>query len=268
MNNEPNVVEDFLGNLKGDNAQDPFAKDVEDPFASNIREDKKEESGSNDMGEEKPVPYHEDRKLQRYIQKEIAKGISQNRPSATSSATESFVRESAKTNEEADEILTRIIGNDTPEKRQAVSDFKKYLSSIKEEARQGTLAELQNREQAERAEETQAQEELISGFEDIEDKFGVDLTSSNPRAEKIRNDFVDFIRRVSPKDTDGDVIAYPDLVETFTLFQDSMRRSPTNSRAKDLSSRSMARSAETKANPMPADQSWKGVERELSKLGQ
>jgi hypothetical protein len=270
MNNEKNVVEDFLGNLKGDESNDPFTKDVEDPFASSTREDKKEESGSNDSDEDsKPLPYHEDPKLQRYIQKEVKRLTSQNRPSATPSATENFVRESAKTNEEADEILTRIIGNDTPEKRQAVSDFKKYLSSIKEEARQGTLNELQQREQAERVEETQAQEELLSGFENIEDQFGVDLTSRSPRAEKIRSDFVDFIRRVSPKDGEGNVVAYPDLVETFTLFQDSMKRTTnTNSRAKDLSSRSMARSAEAKASPTPADQSWKGVERELSRLGQ
>lgn len=268
MNNEKNVVEDFLGNLKGDESNDPFTKDVEDPFASSIREDKKEESGSDDEGDSKPLPYHQDPKLQRYIQKEIAKGISQNRPSATQNATENFVRETSKTNEEADEILTRIIGNDTPEKRQAVSDFKKYLSSIKEDARASTLAELQQREQAERTEETNAQNELLSGFETIEDQFGVDLTSNTPRAEKIRGDFVDFIRRVSPKDAEGNVVAYPDLVETFTLFQENLKRTSTNSRAKDLSSRSMSRSAEAKANPTPADQSWKGVERELSRLGQ
>ncbi len=262
---EQTVVEDFLGNLKDTN-QEPFDQKAEDPFAGtdNGEQTGEKKEGAQDQGGEednKPVPFHKDPKLQRFIQKEIAKGLSQNKPTAT----ETFVRESATTTDEADELLTRIIGNDTPEKRQAVSDFKKYLSSLEDKGAQKAIAKLQEESQREKAEEAQAQEELVSGFENIEDQFGVDLSSTTAASRKLRSDFIDFIRRVSPKDGEGNVVSFPDLTETFTVFQDVSKKPQNNSRAKDLASRSMDRSSTTSA-PVSTDNSWKAVDKILSKL--
>lgn len=262
------VVDDFLGDLKENNSE-PFEQKSEDPFAESTQKTEQngdDKGGSKDenAGDEKPLPFHKDPKLQRYIQKEIAKGLSQNKAPATT-ATEKFIKESTSTADEADELLTRIIGNDTPEKRQAVADFKRYLASLEDKGAQKALAKLQEEAAREKAEEAQAQEQLQSGFEDIEDQFGVDLSGSTAVSRKLRGDFIDFIRRVSPKDGEGNVVSFPDLVETFTVFQDVNKKPQNNSKAKDLASRGMDRSSTTSA-PQSTDQSWKAVDKILSKL--
>jgi hypothetical protein len=87
---------------------------------------------------------------------------------------------------------------------------------------------------------------------------------SNPRAEKLRSEFVDFIARISPKDENGDITAYPDIQEAWSLFS-STRKPADSNRAKDIASRSMARSSDA-PNAAPRGNTWKDVERAFSKL--
>lgn len=252
MNNEENEF------LQGLNQADQQFEEPESVFGEKPKEEEVEE-------EEKPLPFHKDPKVQRYIQKEIEKA-QKSQPSANAhSAERQFIEDTQQDDDEGTAILERIIGNDTPEKVAAIKDFKRYLSSLEEKGADRALYQLSQQEEEARQEEAQASEEIEQGFEDIEETFGVDLSSNSPTARRTRNDFIDFIKRVAPKDRDGDVIALPDLTETFDLYQ-STRQKPSNTRAKELATRSMARSNNASDTPQEKEVSWKTVDKWLGGL--
>lgn len=248
MNNEEN---EFLAGLN----------QAEQSFNENENLFGEEPEKVEDVGEEeKPLPFHKDPKVQRYIQKEIEKA-----QKSQPSVERQFIEDTREDDDEGTAILERIIGNDTPEKVAAIKDFKRYLSSLEEKGADRALQQLQQEEEYARQEEVQASEEIEEGFENIEDTFGVDISSNTPTARKTRNDFIDFIKRVSPKDEEGNVVALPDMMETFDLFQ-STRQRHSNTRAKELASRSMARSSSISETPQDKDVSWKSVDKWLGSL--
>lgn len=242
MNNEEN---EFLAGLN--QSEQPFEEN-ENLFGEQPAVEEAEE-------EEKPLPFHKDPKVQRYIQKEIEKA-QRSQPSAE----RQFIEDTKQDDDEGTAILERIIGNDTPEKVAAIKDFKRYLGSLEEKGADRAMSYLQQQEEEARQEEEQASEEIEQGFEDIEETFGVDLSSNAPTARKTRNEFIDFIKRVAPKDSEGNVTALPDLTETFELYQSTQTR-PSNTRAKELASRGMARSSNATEAPQDKDVSWKAVDK-------
>ncbi len=251
-----NEVDEFLGSLSNNTEQDPFAQSTEDPFGSETVEVKKEEEATT----EEKLPFHKDPKVQRYIQREIEKATKNVQPVAP-------VVTKADDEDPADDVLTRIIGNDTNEKVSAIKDFKKVLASVKEEAKLEAKRELEAVREAERQEELNAQRQLNEAFESIEENYNVDLSSNNAQAKKTRNEFIEFVQKVAPKDENGDIKDYPDFNATFELFTEMKKSSNvSNSRAKELSTRSMARSTDTSAIPQNTDKSWRGVEKWLSGL--
>ena len=251
-----NEVDNFLADVKSDSVvDDSFKTDTVDPFKGEavIEGDEKKD--------DKPLPFHQDPKVQRFIDRAVEKRLNE-RPTET----ERFVEEThSDESDEISDVLTRIIGNDTPEKLSAIKDFKKVLGNLEEKGAQRALAQLDAQASEEREAEVDAQNELVDGFQNIEDTFDVDLTSNNPQARKERSDFVDFIKRVSPKDEEGQVIQFPDLEETYKLFKET-NKPESNNRAKDLSSRSMARSGDASTGQPATGKTWKDVERIFNKL--
>ncbi len=253
MNNNE-AVDSFLGDLNQPE-EDPFKNEAGDPFKKEVVKEENEV-----VEDDKPLPFHKDPKVQRYIEREIAKKISTIKPTET----ERFVRETTQDKDEAEEILARIIGNDTPEKRQGVQDMKRLFQTMTQKAKSETLQELQQEQQQLAQADIEAQEELSQGFEAVEETFGVDLTSNTAQSRKTRNDFIDFIKRVAPKNEDGEVIGYPDFEQTFELFQGTMKR-PQNSRAKELASRSMSRSNDSGTSQVTG-KTWADVDKLFGKL--
>jgi len=252
MNDE---LDDFLKGGGGGEAEadGSFKDDSSDPFAQ--AEPKAEEPKAEADG--KPVPFHKDPKVQRYIQKEVGRITSSLKPSEAAKVSEG--------GEEADEILARIIGNDTPEKVAAIKDFKRYLSSIEEKGAQRAISKIQAERKEASDRERQATEALESGLESIEEAYGVDMTSSTPSAKRLRSGFTEFLKKVSPKDADGNVSHLPDLAETFAVYQEVERaKAPPNSKAKQIAGRSMSRSADASNAAKPTDNSWKAVDKAFS----
>lgn len=247
---DKNEVDSFLDGLD-ESPKDPLAPVVEDPL--NL-EEKKEETKQE---EEKVLPFHKDPKIQRFIEKAVEKRLAGQKPAEPIAP--------AKTDDEGLDIITRIIGNDTPEKVQAGKEFKKYLDTLEDKGAKRALAELQQQADAEQQEDVQAEEELSQGFETIEEEFGVDLTSNSPQARKTRSDFIDFVTRIAPKDREGQVVQFPDFEETYRLFKDT-RKVDSNSKAKELASRSMNRSGDASAVAQKGGNTWKDVEKAFSKL--
>lgn len=246
------AVEDFLSGL-GKAKEDPFKST--DPFAT-LGEEPVTEEDTNEVEEEKSLPFHKDPKVQKFIEKEVGKRMADIKPAMQPVSKE--------TGDEITDVLTRIIGNDTPEKQAAVKDFHKVLSGLEEKGAQKALAQLAQQAQQERDKDTQAQQELEDSFTDIEDSYGVDLSSNTATARKTRSDFVEFVRQVAPKNSEGEVIGFPDMNAAFEVFQERNKRNPV--RAKQLASNGMTRSSDASAAPVVADKSWKGVEKLFSKL--
>ena len=244
-NNKGSVVDEFLGQVNGEEK----TIDETNPFA-NVTVEQKEEVKVDEPEAEKPIAYHEDPKLRRYIEKEIAK--------ATANLTP---REETKFREDVKEdgfikAFETIIGNDTPEKVNALRMLKDEVEGIRQEAR-SVKEELQAEKQA----DLDAERELAKGFENIEETFNVDFTQN----KKLRSDFVEFIEKVAPKDEYGEIKDYPDFEQTFKLFQE-INKKPQNVRNKELASRGTQRSSDASTTQMPTDTSWKGVEKFFSTL--
>lgn len=231
---EKSVVADFLGEFgnKGE-SKDPFNDAPKDPFAK----EEVIETPVEVAKEEKPLPFNKDPKIQKFIAKEIAKGLADFKPE---------VRETTQAPDtRVDDVLTRLIGNDTPEKVSMIKEFKEILSAGTQKAKAEAIAELESRQNAEVEADREAEQQLESAFENIEENFDVDITSNNPLAKKTRQEFVSFIEKIAPKDRNGDIVDYPDMNSAWETFSEMKKSTATPSRAKELASRSMARSAET-----------------------
>lgn len=250
MEDESDAVKEFLSGL-GQPKEDPFKS--ADPFAE--KEEPAEEVIEDE--EEKPLPFHKDPKVQKYIDKQVAKAIA-DRPEPQQRQT--FKEEEIN----LPPSFVKLVGNDTDEKKQVLKDLSSYFGSLKGEARQEFLAEMQEQERAVQKQDQAALDELNAGFEEIEDSFGVDLSSGNATAQRTRGAFVEYLKKVSHKNADGEVDQFADIPAAWEEFQSKAQR-PANNRAKSLASRSMGTQNVSDA-PQIADRSWKGVDKFLSKF--
>lgn len=254
----PNEVDDFLKDVKGEPKADTFIQEESDPLAD--KGAVPPPADDVDEGEEKPLPFHKDPKIQRFIQKEIER-LQKKQPSEV----QKFQRETGTDTDELMESLVEIIGNDTPQKVSAINKFYKNLSGLKQQGADQAIAQMREQAEAEQAEVARAEDELTDAFDNIESEFGVDITSNTAAAKKVRNGFIDFVKRVSPKNEDGDIVQYPDFAETWKLYQSTGSASSENTRAKSLASRSMQRSTDTGGAPATG-RTWKDIDRIFSKL--
>lgn len=231
MEKEQSAVEAFLAGTE--NSESPFKEEDKDPFEKPIEEQQEEE-----VKEEKPLPFYKDPKIQKYIEKQVNKQLEKQ-------GTQEINRETP-TEDKFKKVLdtwTTVLGNDTPEKISALNALKESLEDMDNRganrARE-VLEEIQNREaQADQ----EAEEELETAFDNIEETFDVDF-SKNP---KLRSEFATFVEKIAPKDQNGEITDYPDMTSAWETFDSIRNANKTPSKAKELASRSMARSSETQA---------------------
>ena len=82
---------------------------------------------------------------------------------------------------------------------------------------------------------------LNDELENIETRFGIDLSGETEESKKVRNGFIDFVARLSRKDGEGNIVDYPDIQATWEEY--NTRRERSTSRNKQVASRSMTPSA-------------------------
>lgn len=215
-----------------------------------------------DVKEEKPLPFHRDPKVQRYVEKQISKAL-ESRPQETRS--EQVVPSDVK---DVVDAFRTIIGTDTPEKLNALSALEKTLNGADERASQKAIERFQKQIEAQAEQqkeaEVKAQEELADYFDEIEETYNVDLSSQSASAKQLRSTFIEYVRKIAPKDAQGEVAAFPDLLGAFEDFQDRNKK-PVNNRAKELAQRGITRSGDI-STPTPTGRTWKDVEQYLAKL--
>jgi hypothetical protein len=234
MDKDKTAVESFLGELE--ETKEPFDQPIEDPFTP------EETPVEGEVAEEKPLPFNKDPKIQKFIEKEISKRLENFTPEARETTQ-------APADNRMDDVLTRIIGNDTPEKVQGIKDMKELLTGLTGQAKAEAIAELESRQNAEVEADREAEVELENAFDNIEETFDVDITSNNPIARKTRQEFVSFVEKIAPKDRNGDIVDYPDMASAWETFSEIKKSTATPSRAKELASRSMARSSQVSKVP-------------------
>ncbi len=254
---EKSALENFLGELGGE--KDSFEENPDDPFA---KQEAKVEDKVEDEANDKPLPFHKDPKVQKFIDKQVEKRLEQLEKSLPKKET----IETSKADDEVNDVLTRLIGNDTPEKVSMVKEFRSILERGTERAKAEALAELDQRQQREVDADREAETELENAFDDIEETYDVDITSNNPLARKTRQEFVSFVERIAPKDRDGDIVDYPDMLSAWETYSELKKSTASPSRAKELASRSMARSTEV-ANKPQERVNWDTVDSFVESLG-
>lgn len=255
------------------NELDEFLGDLNSTVDDSVFENKQEEiegfgetpvENNEKAPESKPEPFHKNPKIKRFIEKEISKALE-----SQGKTEQPIVKAPAQEDDELSSVIARMIGNDTTEKELIGRDLKKVLLGIKNEAREEALQSFkQESQQAEQA-QRDAERVLNESFEAIEETYGVDITSNAPLAKKTRSEFISFVQRLAPKNSNGEITEYPDFIETFDVFQETKKATPapSNARAKDIASRSMARSTETQSAKPTEKMTWDTVSRIFDKLG-
>lgn len=249
MNKNKSEVEKFLGDLGGDKETNPFEDNLENPFKEEAEEVVEE------VKEEKPLPFNKDPKVQRFIEKELDKRMKDFK-------VETPQQETPK---EVDDYYVRLIGNDTPEKVAMIKEAMARDERMLQQAEERAFGRLSQNEQEEMRADKEAEEELSNAFENIEENYDVDITSNSASAVKTRQEFVSFIERIAPKDRNGDVIDYPDMQVAWETFSEIKKSNQQPSRAKELASRSMARSSEAQIQ-QPKKNNWETADAFIESL--
>jgi hypothetical protein len=253
MNKEKSTVESFLEGTQ--NGQDNLFEEItKDPFAQQeIVEG--EEGGEEEP--EKPLPYHKDPKLQKFIDKQVEKRLKDYE--VTTEAKPQITEEDEIT--ELISSFTEVIGNDTPEKVNLIKAYEKSLRSTDQRAIAKAEAKIQEIKNKEVQAEKDAEEELTNAIEAIEENFEVEL----PEGSKVRNEFLSFVEKIAPKDRNGNIVAYPDMESAWETFSENKKATSPTTRAKALASRSMARSSETTV-VQPKKVDWQSVDEYMDTL--
>lgn len=252
MDNNQTEVDKFFQDLP---AQD---KQVADIFADPTAEPKDEPAKAEETKEEPEVKEDEEgdlsqearknrrhRRLEEALQRERESNIALNERIKTL-AEVSKVQSDGEVPAEWIALL-----GDSPEAKKAWLLQQSLLNQSVERARETLKEELQAEQRAQEEELQKYESEIDSNLETIEEKYGVDLTSNSPKAKRERNEFLNLVEKLSPKDEDGGIREFADFDSTFELYHQSKVRekSPVTEKQKELASRSMQSSSQGGSQP-------------------
>lgn len=228
----PNEAHKFLDEFKKpEESNDPFAfleKPVEKPVVETT------EPESPVEGTPEPRNRREKRLMEK-LQSEREAAI------ALAAKLDAITQSQESRKSEEAEYLTvaeRIYGNSTPELREASELLKTALNGVKEEAKREALAEYQRIRQQELEAVSKAEGRIDSMLEELEDEFNTDLTSGAHRTE-----FLKLLEKMSPKDSEGNIVEYADHFAVWDIYQDKLNRNKAPNPAKDMAARGMVQSA-------------------------
>ncbi len=248
---QKSAVENFL---EGTDEQVVSFEQPKDPFEQEI-EQKEEEGIKEEIKEEKPVPFHKDPKVQKFIDRELERRLKDLKPA------DSINKEDKN---DDDDYYARLIGNDTPEKVAMIKEAKARDERILEQAEERAFDRLSQREQEELQADQEAEDELANAFESIEEAYDVDISSNSTQAKKTRQEFISFVEKIAPK-RNGEIIDFPDMNSAWETFSEIKKSTTPPSRAKDIASRSTIRSADT-TTKAPERVDWNKVEEFMDTL--
>ncbi len=187
---------------------------------------------------EKEMPFAKNPKVQRFIEKKVNEMLSTH----INNQAPREVPSKQPTTDLPPEWLAMY--GDNEESRRAWTLQERLLDNYKNQAKQEAIAEI--RSEQERADEAVREFEQVieTSLDELEETHGVDLTSNSPAAKKARNEYLDLVQRLSPKDRDGNVTSYADFHEVWDIYQ-STKSGPDASRKQNLAARAAPRPTDT-----------------------
>ncbi|MDE2233292.1 MAG: hypothetical protein KGJ90_04145 [Patescibacteria group bacterium] len=171
-----------------------------------------------------------------------------------------LIEESQKSRKESGSAeIERIFGNNTPEGQEATAILLRKLEEIENRAVDKALEKFRD-EQLQQVMDVKKEEDLLEDMlEEIEEIYP-EADFSN---RDTRRAFLDRLERMSPKDSNGDIIEYAD---PHAVWEDyAAGREKSKSRAKDLAARGMSSSAGAAASQEEVKKSE--LEAEMIKQG-
>lgn len=142
-------------------------------------------------------------------------------------------------------IAERIYGSQTPELREATELLKTALLGVKDEAKREAIQEFEAIRQKEDEAVKNAEKRLDAMVEQIEDEIDTELTQSQ------RTEFFKLLKKMSPKDAQGNIIEYADHFAVWDIFQEKQKK-PQNP-AKAISARAMTQGSDVSSAKITQD---------------
>ena len=167
---------------------------------------------------------------------------------ATTARLEGIKEAQSLHQEEPAEYLKRIekiYGTNTPEAIEATNLLREALEGVRQSATEDAFKRLEEQKGSEAKAVQEEEKNLDEILDHVEDEHGIDMSGDD------RTGFLTLLEKLSPKDSQGNIIEYadPDATAEFYLS----RKEKTASRAKDLASRSMTRSGATQESKLMDD---------------
>lgn len=224
--------QDFLKDLEPENNGDVFEQPIVEPAKVDEEPKTPEEAPTN----------RRERRMEAKYRAERESSIALAAKLEVLTEAQKFSRAE---NPEMDETIARIYGTNTPEAAEATALLQKALKGAEDRATERALTAFREEQAQAQAEVAKEEQSLDAMIEDIEDTFDITL---DPQTQK---QFFSQLEKLSPKDRDGNVVAYADPYAVWETMQS--QKKPADTRAKDLASRSMTKTGASGGASVEAD---------------
>lgn len=243
-----NETEQFLKDLEKDGTEDPFGQ-VQEEVTEEETTTETTETPDEDDPEAQPESV-KDRRHRRLEERLAAERESNIKLNARLEAIAEAKKATDPSSPEYLKNVERLYGTDSPEAIAATELLKQTLLSIKDEAKREALEDLREERRREQDELKKEESKLDGMLEEIEDETGTDLTSA--KAEATRKGFFKLLEKMSPKDSEGNIIAYADHHAVWEAYQSRNQKKP-DTRAKDLAARTATKSGASAESTLQDD---------------
>ncbi len=222
----PNEEKTFLDEFKAPVIPDPFEHLEVKPEETPAPEENPEEVKDN------PEPQNRrERRLMAKLEAEKESAIK------LAARLEAITEAQNSRTEESEYIsaIEKLYGTETPEAREATETLKFVIKSAAAEAKREALQEFESKRSEEQQAVSEAEKQIDSMLESLEDEYNVDLMEG-----PHREPFLKLLEKMSPKDSSGNIVAYADHVSVWETYQERLNSTKSTNPAKSLAARSMA----------------------------
>lgn len=237
----PEEKKDVLDQLSKDFPSEEDVEKTDDLFGTEVKPEVAEEEDLPENLKNRHI-----RRLEAKLERERTSNIQLAAREAARSEYEKF-RDTTK-DLPIDERLITLYG-DSENGRKAAQITQSLLEDVKKSAREDAREEFEKLNKSERQEVTKFGSLIEEKLEGLEDTYNIDLSGDSASSKQLRNSFLTFVGRLSPKDEDGNIESYADFDTAFELFQD--RTNKALSRSKDLASRGTVKSGSNTSTKNP-----------------
>jgi len=156
------------------------------------------------------------------------------------------------------ERFEKVIGNDTAEKQALVSEMAKIFEQQEEELTKKVDDRQRQSREKEEAEEAKLKRDVDDMVANVEDKFDLDLTSETDEANTRYDKFMSLVKKMSPKDAQGNLTSYADFEAVAEIFKEQESKGSSLNRKKEIASRGSSTSAsvDTNKSELSAQERW------------